>query len=158
VPDSVLQNPPPTADGPATDRGAATSTEFTIGQLTLAFGISARTLRFYETLGLLAPRREGAARLYSHSDHDRIARILEGKKLGFTLREIRQLLAAKGAEDDKGRLQLSRAQCVAQIRLLEEQKTAIEEALAELRRTYSSLYTRALAKEKSNADDDENAA
>jgi DNA-binding transcriptional MerR regulator len=118
---------------------------FTIGRLANDFGVTLRTLRFYENLGLLSPQRSGPARLHSQSDHDRIALILRGKKLGFTLREIRELLAAPRGDDDCGSLQLSRQQCVEQINLLERQKHIIENALTELRRTYSSHYTRELA-------------
>jgi DNA-binding transcriptional MerR regulator len=118
---------------------------FTIGQLTGDFGVTPRTLRFYEDLGLLSPQRHGPARLYSQADHDRIALILQGKKLGFTLREIRDLLTSPQGEADRGSLQLSRQQCVEQINLLERQKRTIENALMELRRTYSSHYTRELA-------------
>ena len=119
---------------------------FTIGQLAEKFGVTLRTLRFYESLGLLSPRRRAAARLYAQSDHDRIALIVQGKQLGFTLREIRDLLASPDGERDRQSLQLSREQCVEQINLLERQKRAIENALMELRRTYSSHYTRELAR------------
>jgi DNA-binding transcriptional MerR regulator len=147
-----------TAGGSATSHGDADTGAFTIGQLTQEFGLTLRTLRFYEHLGLLSPRRSGTARLYSRSDHDRIALILHGKRLGFTLREIRQLLASPQPDGDQSSLKLSRAQCVEQINLLERQKTIIETALVELRRTYSSLYTRALAREKSNKGGGEDAA
>jgi DNA-binding transcriptional MerR regulator len=134
-----------------------------IGRLAREFGITVRSLRFYESLGLLRPRREGVARRYSQDDHDRLALILHGKKLGFTLREIRALIASQEAAVAAGEqmsLRLSRAQCVEQINLLERQKSAIESALAELRRTYSSLYTRTLAAAKPEAGDGggENAA
>jgi DNA-binding transcriptional MerR regulator len=118
---------------------------YTIGQLGAEFGVTLRTLRFYEDLGLLLPQRSGAARFYSQSDRDRVALILQGKKLGFTLREIRDLLASPQDERDRGSLQLSRQQCVEQINLLERQKRMIENALTELRRTYSSHYVRELA-------------
>jgi DNA-binding transcriptional MerR regulator len=118
---------------------------YTIGRLAAEFGVTLRALRFYEDLGLLLPQRSGAARLYSQSDRDRIALILQGKKLGFTLREIGDLLASPPDEGDRGSLQLSRQQCVEQINLLERQKRTIENALTELRRTYSSQYLRELA-------------
>ena len=118
---------------------------FTIGQLASDFGVTLRTLRFYEGLGLLSPRRSGAARLYTQSDHDRITLIVQGKKLGFTLREIRDLLASPHRDGDCGSLALSREQCVEQINLLERQKRTIDNALVELRRTYSNHYLRELA-------------
>src|SRR5262245_44552528 len=68
---------------------AGSKAEFTIGELAKEFGVTLRTLRFYENKRLLSPRREGLARLYSKADRDRLALILKGKKLGFTLSEIR---------------------------------------------------------------------
>jgi DNA-binding transcriptional MerR regulator len=130
------------------DAGEGGENVFTIAQLAHEFGVTLRTLRHYEGLGLLSPRRTGAARLYSQSDHDRVAQIVQGKKLGFTLREIRELLATPEGDGDRPLLRLSRAQCVEQINLLERRKRAIEHALSELRRTYSSYYTSALARER----------
>jgi DNA-binding transcriptional MerR regulator len=118
---------------------------FTIGELATGFGVTQRTLRFYESVGLIAPRRNGAARLYAQSDRDRIALIVQGKKLGFTLREIRDMLASPSHGEAHAALDLSREQCVEQINLLERQKRMIDNALVELRRTYSSHYTRELA-------------
>jgi DNA-binding transcriptional MerR regulator len=130
----------------ATDEGGAEL--FTIGQVTRAFGLTPRTLRFYEQRGFLAPQRRGSVRLYTPADRERIALLLEGKRLGFTLREIGQLMAAAEAGAHRGALKLSRVQCVEQINLLERQKAAIETALSELRRTYSNLYVHALARER----------
>jgi DNA-binding transcriptional MerR regulator len=116
---------------------------FAIGQLAHEFGVTLRTLRFYEARGFLSPRREGTVRLYSQCDHDRLGLILKTKKLGFTLREIAELIGDDG-ESRQQDLPLSRRQCVEQINLLERQKSAIEHALAELRQTYSSHYLRNL--------------
>ncbi len=82
---------------------------FTIGQLSHEFGVTLRTLRFYEARGFLSPRRAGTARLYRQCDHDRLALILKTKKLGFTLREIAALIAGEGRHEV---LPLSRRQCV----------------------------------------------
>lgn len=113
---------------------------FTIGELCEDFGVTPRALRFYESRGFIAPRRQGSARLYGQTDHDRLALILKAKKLGFTLREIGDLLAERAAAGGRQSLQLSRQQCTEQINFLERQKRAIEFALAELRRTYSAHY------------------
>jgi DNA-binding transcriptional MerR regulator len=137
----------PTGEGSG---GTASPPLIPIGHLAREFGITVRSLRFYESLGLLSPRRDGPARFYSPADQDRLALILQGKKLGFTLREIGQLLDGQPAS-----LKLSRAQCVEQINLLERQKHAIEQALAELRRTYSSFYTRALALEQATGGEED---
>ena len=124
---------------------------FTIGQLSHEFGVTLRTLRFYEARGFLSPRRAGTARLYRQGDHDRLALILKTKKLGFTLREIAELIADEGDGHHEA-LPLSRRQCVEQINLLERQKSAIEHALAELRQAYSSHYLRNLDKGKFDTD------
>lgn len=110
----------------------------TIGELAKEFGVTLRALRFYENKGLIAPQRQGLARLYSQNDRDRLALILRGKKLGFTLSEIREMVAAANGEDEDA-LRLSRDKCQQQIALLEQQKADIEEGLEELRRIYASL-------------------
>src|SRR5271166_3261323 len=68
------------------------------------FGVSLRTLRFYEDRGLIKPRREGNARFYRGADRVRREMILKGKKLGFTLTEIQDLIGGKG----RGRRRTSR--------------------------------------------------
>jgi DNA-binding transcriptional MerR regulator len=114
---------------------------YSIGNLAKEYGITLRALRFYESKGLLAPRRDGSVRVYTDEDRNRLSLILQGKRLGFTLVEIRALLAAQ-ADGEPGRapLKLTRQQCIDQIRMLERQKRELEEAISELRRTYSSLY------------------
>jgi DNA-binding transcriptional MerR regulator len=120
----------------------AESVAFTIGDLAREFDVTLRTLRFYESKGLIKPRRQGMTRLYSEEDRERLSLILQGKRLGFTLREIRELVAAQSGRGKPGPLPLSREQCLTQIKLLERQKREIETALTELRRNYTSLYTR----------------
>src|SRR5690606_41139111 len=65
-------------------------TFYTIGELAREFGITARTIRFYEDKGLLSPLRDGQKRLYRRRDRTRLRLILRGKRLGFSLREIRE--------------------------------------------------------------------
>jgi DNA-binding transcriptional MerR regulator len=112
---------------------------FTIGELSREFGVTLRALRFYENKGLIAPHREGLSRLYSQGDRTRLALILKGKKLGFTLGEIRQMIAAEEGDADAKTLGLSREKCLEQIELLKKQKEEIEEGLNELSRIYASL-------------------
>ena len=69
----------------------------TISQMSRLYGVSLRTLRFYEDRGLIKPRREGNARYYRAADRVRLDMILRGKKLGFTLSEISDLIGGKGA-------------------------------------------------------------
>src|SRR5580698_10568892 len=65
---------------------------YSIAELAREFGITARTMRFYEDEGLIKPRRQGLTRLYSMHDRTRLGWILRGKRLGFSLAEIKQLL------------------------------------------------------------------
>ena len=65
---------------------------YSIAELAREFGITARTIRFYEDEGLVKPRRQGTQRLYSVGDRARLGWILRGKRLGFSLAEIKQLL------------------------------------------------------------------
>jgi DNA-binding transcriptional MerR regulator len=119
------------ADGPKT---------FTIGDLAREFSVTLRTLRFYEDRGLLSPTREGTTRIYDARDRNRLSVILKGKQLGFTLTEIRAMLAEdRGADAPATNLNLSVAQIEDQIAHLEQQKADIEEALAELKSHRSTL-------------------
>ena len=65
---------------------------YSIAELSREFAITPRTIRFYEDEGLIKPRRQGLTRLYSAGDRTRLSWILRGKRLGFSLSEIRQLL------------------------------------------------------------------
>jgi DNA-binding transcriptional MerR regulator len=114
----------------------------TISEMARRFGLSQRALRFYENKGLLMPRRQGATRIYSPADIERLALVLKAKRLGFTLSEIRDMLTAPVDPSESGALALTRRQCFEQIRLLEQRKREIESALAELRLSYSSFYAR----------------
>lgn len=109
----------------------------TIREVAREFGITPRALRFYEAKRLIAPQRQGAARLYRRSDRERIALILTGRRLGFTLAEIRELVDRPGGKS----LHLTREKCVEQINLLERQRRGIDLAIAELRQIYTSFYT-----------------
>jgi len=108
----------------------------TIGEVAHQFGLTLRSLRFYEAKRLIAPQRTGSSRLYRRCDRERLALILTGRRLGFTLAEIKYLLDAPGGNN----LHLTREKCVEQINLLERQKRGIELALSELREIYTSFY------------------
>ena len=108
----------------------------TIGEVAREFGITLRALRFYEAKRLISPLRNGPLRLYGRTDRNRIALILSGRRLGFTLAEIKDLVE----EPSGSHLQLTREQCLEQINLLERQKRGIELALGELRQIYTSFY------------------
>jgi len=77
----------------ATDPASGEKTRiYSIAELAREFAITPRTIRFYEDEGLISPRREGLARLYSPGDRTRLGWILRGKWLGFSLAEIKELL------------------------------------------------------------------
>ncbi len=65
---------------------------FTIADLAREFDVTARTIRFYEDQGLIAPTRQGLNRIYSRADRFRLGWILRGKRLGFSLADIKELL------------------------------------------------------------------
>jgi DNA-binding transcriptional MerR regulator len=123
-----------------------TAASFTIGDLARDFGVTLRTLRFYEGRGLLSPARSGMTRIYSSRDRARLALILKGKQLGFTLVEIRTMLANEEREQEGGDmsasvegLPLTRDQIVEQLELLRSQRSEIEGAIAELEATLNLL-------------------
>ena len=110
----------------------------TISQVAEKLGMTQRALRFYESRGLVAPRREGQMRCYDSWDVDRLALILKAKKLGFTLGEIAQMVQASEGTSAHA-LKLSRTKCAEQIGLLEQQVRDAEDALNELRRIHTML-------------------
>jgi DNA-binding transcriptional MerR regulator len=122
----------------------------TIGELAREAGITLRALRFYQSKGLLAPQRNGQARVFSTQDRARLTLILQGKRLGFTLGEIREMLAARILGCDTA-LPISRTKCVEQIKHLEHQRRDLEVALAELRQIYTGMF---ISSETSRAIDD----
>jgi DNA-binding transcriptional MerR regulator len=122
--------------------GSRVSGRFTIRELARESGVTLRALRFYQSKGLLAPQRDGSARVYSHEDRDCLALILQGKRLGFTLTEIREMLAAR-ARGCTTRLPINRSKCVEQINMLERQRRDIDRALTELRQIYTEIFTSA---------------
>src|ERR1051325_11136217 len=69
-----------------------TSRTYTITKLCDEFGVTARALRFYEDEGLISPQRNGLARVYSWRDRARLAWILRGKRVGFSLSDIREMI------------------------------------------------------------------
>jgi DNA-binding transcriptional MerR regulator len=123
--------------------------QFTIGDLAREFGVTLRTLRFYEDKGLLNPKREGLNRLYSRRDRARLKLVLMGKRVGFSLVEIKQMLDLYDVKDGQTlQLKVALDKFQAQIDVLEEQKREVETAIEELKRTVGVVST--MLKEKSN--------
>ena len=108
---------------------------FGITELCREFGITPRTIRFYEDKALLAPRRINGARIYTRRDRARLALILRSKAIGATLAEIKHYLDLYGAHGE-GRVQQLKfvaTRTDIAIRELEAKRTGIDSLLAELR-------------------------
>lgn len=117
---------------------ASNKSEYTIGDMAACYGVSLRTLRFYEDKGLIFPRRHGTARFYSANDRVRLELILKGKKLGFSLSEIYELIASRTSRaiDSQNAdlvVSLNSEQVSTQIAHLERQRDELTAAIAELR-------------------------
>jgi len=112
---------------------AAPGAEYAIGDLAREFDVTPRAIRFYEDLGLLAPRREGQRRIYTLRDRTRLKLTLRGKRLGLALSEIREIVDMYDTGGDE-RPQLERFVAVlAQHKhILEQQRQDIEAQLSEI--------------------------
>ena len=108
---------------------------FTIRQLTKEFSVTARTLRFYEDEGLIGPERRGQTRIYSVKDRARIILILRGRRLGFSLAEIREYLELYDQNLNVRQLQHARKKFEERIVAFEKQKVDIDLAISELKRS-----------------------
>jgi DNA-binding transcriptional MerR regulator len=130
----------------AKDIPGSDQADLTISQMSRLYGVSLRTLRFYEDRGLIKPRREGTARYYRGVDRVRMEMILRGKKLGFTLTEISDLIGGAGVNETPDlEEQLQPQQIINQISHLERQRNDIDSAIERLRATHSRLQQNAAA-------------
>ncbi|MFV0512614.1 MAG: MerR family transcriptional regulator [Jhaorihella sp.] len=110
-----------------------TEETMTIREMCDAFEVTPRTLRFYESKELLFPIRKGQKRLFTKRDRARLKLILRGKRFGFSLEEIRQLLDLYHMGDQQ-QTQLTRTCELARARLadMERQRAELDEAIEEL--------------------------
>jgi DNA-binding transcriptional MerR regulator len=106
---------------------------YSVSQLARQLGVTARTIRFYEDKQLIAPQRAGTTRVYTYRDRARLMLILRGKRLGFSLREIKEFLDLYDV-DPAHHVQLRQLLAGVRKRMgkLREQRAAIEESLSEL--------------------------
>lgn len=106
---------------------------FSIQDLGREFGITARTLRHYEEEGLLYPARNGQTRVYSRADRARLAWILRGKRMGFTLHDIREVLDLYSLSDGREtQRKVTINKCRERIKDLEDQRNDIDATINEL--------------------------
>jgi DNA-binding transcriptional MerR regulator len=125
---------------------------YSVTELAKDLGITARAIRFYEDQGLITPQRAGTTRVYSHRDRARMILILRGKRLGFSLKDIKEFLDLYVVDTtQKEQLQLLLGKVTARIAQLEDQRQALELSLTELREverlTRESLASKTAAPE-----------
>ncbi len=102
-------------------------TKFSISELAKEFGITTRSIRFYEDQGLLAPTRRGQTRIYSRRDRVRLKLILRGKRLGFSLAETRELFDMYDASPQSNEQQL-----LHMLEIIKSKKQALEQQIHDI--------------------------
>ncbi len=133
------------------------SSTYTISELAKEFGITTRTIRFYEDQGLLSPSREGTARVFSGRDRVRLKLALRGKRLGFSIAEIRELFELYDvSRDEKKQLEEFLARLDRRRIHLEQQREDIEVMLNEI--NFFANQCRRLLKTKPEGEDNKEAA
>ncbi|MBX9698704.1 MAG: MerR family transcriptional regulator [Acetobacteraceae bacterium] len=107
---------------------------FTVNQLAEELGVTPRAIRFYESKGLIAPRRVGSMRVFTRRDRARLLLILRGIRLGFSLAEVGEYLDLYDLDPtQRGQVRLLRGKVATRIAALEAQRRDLDQALAELR-------------------------
>ena len=116
---------------------------FRIGDLARQFGVSLRTLRFYEDKGLLNPKRDGVTRLYTRRDKTRLQLILLGRRVGFSLRDVKQMIDLYDSEGTNAKqLRIALEKSEKQLARLNKQRQAIDDAISELSDNMSVVRAR----------------
>lgn len=110
-----------------------TTARFAISDLAREFGITPRTIRFWEDQGILAPEREGRNRVFTRRDRARLKMALRGKRLGLSLAEIKDLIGMYNSTEDETPQLLECLRIIEKRRAaLEQQREDIEAVLAEI--------------------------
>ena len=113
---------------------------YSITDLAEEFGVTSRTIRFYEDKGLVEPERQGLTRIYSRSDRARLKLILRGRRLGFSLQEIKKMIDLYNPEvEPTEQLNYTLQKCEEQLEKLKVQRQDINEAISELEEGISDL-------------------
>lgn len=116
---------------------------YTITELTREFGISTRTLRFYEDEGLIHPVRRGRTRLYRPSDRHLIRQILRGRRIGFSINEIREIIQVyKSPPGEVAQLNLMITRIEEKRETLRQKRRDLEDTLAELDQAEEAVVER----------------
>ena len=144
---AVLEPSTEAAALPGDEVGDSPDRLFTIGELAAVHGITTRTIRFYESKGLIRPSRKGVARAYARRDRARLILILRGKNLGFTLEEIETFLGLYDADPSH----LTQTQMLMEtvdrhIRDLQDKRADIERILRDLKQIRSQCAAHIEAK------------
>ena len=109
---------------------------YSITELCREFDVTPRTLRFYEQKGLLHPDRRGWTRLFSYRDRARLQLILRGKKVGFSLEEIKEMLDLYNLRDGQlTQLRVSSTKFRERLEALRKQRLELEDAISDLEKT-----------------------
>lgn len=128
-----MMKPVSVADVAANENNLSSDDYVRIGDMAKKFGVTLRTLRFYEDKGLLNPKREGSTRLYTRRDRARLKLILLGRKVGFSLRDVKQMIDLydpTGTNAKQLRLTIDKSE--KQLGRLQKQRQLLDEAIGEL--------------------------
>jgi len=127
-------------------------TTFSISELAREYSVTPRAIRFYEAEGMLSPSRQGQTRIFSGRDRARLGLIVQGKRVGFSLAEIREMLDLYDIGDGQvTQLKVSRKKFADRIVALERQRIDIDESLAGLRQSIAWMDQKIKQAEESEA-------